>query len=95
MQKGQLSQWVRKLKTFTEHAFLALLLQERKREVSFALPEKCLMMMPPLAISQAAPGANLSSFCEVMDYENLQASFSRAAQYEAAGTVPRQGATSP
>ena len=64
------------------HGFLT----ERKREISFPLPEKCSMILP-LAITQAASGANLSAFREVMDYDNLEASFRRTRQYEAAGTV--------
>ena len=44
-------------------------------------------MIPPMATTQAASGANLSAFREVMDYDSLVASFSRTRQYEAAGTV--------
>ena len=52
MQRGQFSQWVRKVKNYVDQALLGFL-QERKRELSFALPQKC-SMIPPLAISQAA-----------------------------------------
>ena len=61
-------------------------LEKRKRELSFELPAKC-ALIPPLAITQAASGANLSAFREVMDYGNLVASSSRTKQYEAVGTV--------
>ena len=61
-------------------------LEKRKGELSFELPAKC-ALIPPLAITQAASGANLTAFREVMDYDNLVASFSRTKQYEAAGTV--------
>eukprot|EP00959_Pyramimonas_sp_CCMP1952_P373671 7825539-Pyramimonas_sp.AAC.1 len=44
-------------------------------------------MIPPLAIFQAASGANFSSFREVMNYGNLLASFFRTRQCEAAWTV--------
>ncbi|CAK0870842.1 unnamed protein product [Prorocentrum cordatum] len=57
-----------------------------KREVSFAVPAKC-SLIPPLAIADAAAGANLSSFREVMDNDNLVASFSRTKECEAAGAA--------
>ena len=85
MQQGHLSQWVRNVKNYVDPTLLGFL-QERKRELSFALPEKC-SMIPPLAITQAASGANLTAFREVMNYDNLVASFSRTREYEAAGTV--------
>ena len=83
--RRQIADWARALKTFVDyalHGFLA----KRKREVSFTLPTR-LSMIPPMATTQAASGANLSSFREVMDYDHLVASFSRTKQYEAAGTV--------
>jgi len=84
-QSGQLTQWVRKAKNYVDQALLAFL-KQNKREVSFAVPAQC-SMIPPLAITQAASGASLSAFREVMNYDNLIASFSRTSQYEAAGTV--------
>ena len=48
---------------------------------------KTVMDIPPLAISDAATGASLSAFREVMNYENLQSSFRHTGQYEAAGTI--------
>ncbi len=84
--KDELAEWVRAAKTYVDHA-LHMFLQERKSELSFALPPKC-SMIPPLAISNnAAPGANLSAFREVINYDNMMASLSRTKQYEAAGTV--------
>ena len=83
--RRQIADWARALKTFVDyalHGFLA----KRKREVSFTLPTR-LSMIPPMATTQAASGANLSAFREVMDYDSLVASFSRTRQYEAAGTV--------
>ncbi|CAK0853209.1 unnamed protein product [Prorocentrum cordatum] len=68
------------LKHHVDHSLLSFLGQ-RKREVSFAVPAKC-SFIPPLAITDAA---NLSSFREVMDDDNLVASFSRTKEYEAAG----------
>ena len=85
MQSGQFTQWVRQVKNYVDQALLAFL-QQNKREVSFAVPAQC-SMIPPLAITQAASGASLSAFREVMNYDNLIASFSRTSQYEAAGTV--------
>ena len=85
MQSGQFSQWVRQVKNFVDEALLGFL-RQNKGELSFAVPAQC-SMIPPLAINQAASGASLSAFREVMNYDNLIASFSRTSQYEAAGTV--------
>ena len=84
-QQGQLTEWVRQVKNYVDHGLHGFL-DQRKLELSFALPRKC-SMIPPLAITQAASGANLTAFREVMDYDHLVASFSRTKQYEAAGTV--------
>ena len=84
-QRGQLQDWVRQMKNYVDIA-LHDFLEKRKSELSFELPAKC-ALIPPLAITQAASGANLSAFREVMDFDNLLASFSRTSQYEAAGTV--------
>ncbi|CAK0907025.1 unnamed protein product, partial [Prorocentrum cordatum] len=85
MQQGHFKEWVRQVKHHVDHSLLSFLGQ-RKREVSFAVPAKC-SLIPPLAITDAASGADLSSFREVMDYDNLVASFSRTKEYEAAGAV--------
>ena len=77
--------WTRQLKTYVDYALLRFL-AKHKRELSFDLPTNC-SMIPPMATTQAASGANLSAFREVMDFDNLLASFSRTSQYEAAGTV--------
>ena len=84
-QRGQLQDWVRQMKNYVDIA-LHDFLEKRKSELSFELPAKC-ALIPPLAITTAASGANLSAFREVLDYDNLLASFSRTKQYEAAGTV--------
>ncbi|CAK0884988.1 unnamed protein product [Prorocentrum cordatum] len=65
---------------------LAIFLELRKREVSFAVPAQC-SLIAPLAIAHAASGANLASFREVMDFDNLVASFSPAKEYEAAAAL--------
>ncbi|CAK0877496.1 unnamed protein product, partial [Prorocentrum cordatum] len=85
MQQGHVKEWARHVKHHVDHS-LRSFLGQRKREVSFAVPAKC-FLIPPLAITDAASGANLSSFREVMDYDNLVASFSRAEECEAAGAV--------
>ncbi|CAK0885854.1 unnamed protein product, partial [Prorocentrum cordatum] len=84
-QQGHVKEWVRQVKHHVDHSLLSFLGQ-RKREVPFAVPAKC-SVIPPLAITDAASGANLSSFRGVMDYGNLVASFSRAKEYEAAGAA--------
>ncbi|CAK0876398.1 unnamed protein product, partial [Prorocentrum cordatum] len=85
MQQGHVKEWVRQVKHHVDHSLLSFLGQ-RKREVSFAVPAKC-SLIPPLAIADAASGANLSSFRELMDYHNLVASFSRTKECEAAGAA--------
>ncbi|CAK0804948.1 unnamed protein product, partial [Prorocentrum cordatum] len=59
---------------------------QRMRVVSFAVPAQC-SMVAPLAIADAASGANLASFREVMDFDSLVASFPRVEEYEAAGAA--------
>ena len=83
--QGALRCWVRGVKTYVD-AELLRFLHSRKREVPFTVPAKC-SLIPPLAVTDAASGANLTSFREAMDYDHLIASFSRTKEYEAAGTV--------
>ena len=45
------------------------------------------MLIPPLAITAACVGSELTSFREVLHYGNMMTSFSKTGQYEAAGTV--------
>ncbi|CAK0860100.1 unnamed protein product [Prorocentrum cordatum] len=85
MHQGHVKEWARQAKHYVDHSLLSFLGQ-RKREVSFAVPAKC-SLLPPLAITDAAAGANLSSLREVMDYDNLVASFSRTKECEAAGAA--------
>ena len=84
-QRGALTDWARQVKTYVDEELIRFL-QPRQREVHCPVPAKC-SLIPPLAINDAASGANLASFREVMDYNNLTASFSRSKEYEAAGTV--------
>ena len=84
-QQGQLTEWVRQVKSHVDQSLHGFL-EQRKLELSFALPPKC-SMIPPLAITDGASGANLASFREVMDYDHMVASFSRTKEYEAAGTA--------
>jgi len=46
-----------------------------------------LMLIAPLAISNATSGARLKEFREVMNYDNMQLAFNQSSQYEAAGTI--------
>ena len=86
-ESGEFKQWVHGLKTHVDQALIRFL-RENQSKVPFAVPETC-SLMPPLAITQAASssGSALSAFREVMNFDNMVTSFSRAAQYEAAGTV--------
>eukprot|EP00959_Pyramimonas_sp_CCMP1952_P164252 3433921-Pyramimonas_sp.AAC.1 len=60
MQQGHVKEWVRQVKHYVDHSLLSSLGQ-RKREVTFAVPAKC-SSIRPLAITDVASGANLSSF---------------------------------
>ena len=85
-QSGEFKQWVHGLKTHVDQALIRFL-RENQSKVPFAVPETC-SLIPPLAITQASSsGSALSAFREVMNFDNMVTSFSRAAQYEAAGTV--------
>ncbi|CAK0883673.1 unnamed protein product [Prorocentrum cordatum] len=84
-QQGAAKDWARQVKGYVDQALL-IFLDQRKREVSFAVPAQC-SLIAPLAITDAASGANLASFREVMDFDSLVASFSRTKEYEAAGAV--------
>ena len=85
-QSGEFKQWVHGLKTHVDQALIRFL-RENQSKVPFAVPETCSLILP-LAITQASSsGSALSAFREVMNYDNMVTSFSRAAQYEAAGTV--------
>ena len=77
--------WAAEIKGSVDQALLQFLFS-RKSDLSFALPAS-LQLLAPLAIRTAASGAALSAFREVMNYDNLVASFQATGQYEAAGTV--------
>ena len=57
---------------------------ERAHKLGFILPSDVMLILP-LAITAAA--AELTSFREVLHYENMMLSFARTSQYEGAGTV--------
>ena len=78
--------WSRAVKKVVDAAVLTYMKEHRD---SFTFPAPAdVMSIPPLAISDAASGAaNLTSFREVMNYDNLISSFQRTGQYEAAGTL--------
>ncbi|CAK0819347.1 unnamed protein product [Prorocentrum cordatum] len=84
-QTDHLRSWAKGAKDYVDKALLKFL-TDRHTQVSFKIPGS-VMLIPPLQISAAASGTNLSAFREVMNYDNLQMSFSKTGQYEAAGTV--------
>ncbi|CAK0878358.1 unnamed protein product [Prorocentrum cordatum] len=84
-QAGHLINWAKGTKEYVDHALLKFL-SEKQALVSFKVPASA-MLIPPLQISAAASGAHLTSFREVMQHDNLQLSFSKTGQYEAAGAV--------
>ena len=77
--------WSQDVKTRVDAALLTYL-KEHKDSFHFQPPAD-VMSIPALAISEAASGATLTSFREIMNYDNLQSSFRRTGQYEAAGTL--------
>ena len=88
--------WSQNVKTRVDDALLKYL-KLHQDSVPMDLPAD-VTAIPPLAISDAAAGASLSAFREVMHYDNLLSSFTRTGQYEAAGTLwmldPRGGSVS-
>ena len=81
--------WSKDVKTRVDGALLNYLkdyLKANPGSMPIDLPTDVLAI-PPLAISDAAAGASLTAFREVMKYDNLQSSFRRTGQYEAAGTL--------
>ncbi|CAK0799630.1 unnamed protein product, partial [Prorocentrum cordatum] len=85
MQQGHVKKWARQAKRYVDHSLLGFRGQ-RKREVPFAVPAKR-SLIPPVAITDAASGANLSSLREAMGYDSLVASFSRAKECELEGAM--------
>ena len=80
-----LTKWAAQMKLYVDTTLISFL-AKRQANISFTVPTSPLLI-PPLQISDAASGAKLTAFREVMNYENLKRSFSQSAQYEAAGTV--------
>ena len=80
-----LTKWAAQMKLYVDTTLISFL-TKRQANISFTVPTSPLLI-PPLQISDAASGAKLTAFREVMNYENLKRSFSQSAQYEAAGTV--------
>ena len=84
-QDEYVTKWASETKTYVDQELLKFF-GERPQQIGFLVPSS-VMLIAPLEISAAASGAFLSSFREVMNYDNLVKSFSQSAQYEAAGTV--------
>ena len=80
-----LSQWTKDTKAFVDEALLKIL-HGHQAKVPFKIPSTVLLI-EPLAITSAASGTMLAAFREVMQHEHLTLSFSKTAQYEAAGTL--------
>ena len=55
-------------------------------KINFPVPND-VMLIAPLAISDAVSGADLTAFREVMNFDNLVTSFQKTNQYESAGTI--------
>ena len=84
-QNNYILTWSHAVKSRVDRALLEFL---KRHKSSFHFdPPADVMSIPALAISDAAAGATLTSFREIMNYDNLQSSFRRTGQYEAAGTV--------
>ena len=77
--------WAAQVKNYVDLE-LPKFLMERQSKVSLPVPSNVLLM-PALEIKNAASGAKLSSFREVLNYESLHLSFCQSSQYESAGTV--------
>ena len=84
-QNQYLAAWAAKTKVYGDTALIDFL-KERSNKVSFPVPSD-VMLIPPLAINVAASGAQLTSFREVMNFDNMMLAFAKTSEYEAAGTV--------
>ena len=83
--KAAFLQWAADTKAYVDVELLKFL-QERKSQMSFPVPSN-LLLLAALEITAAASCGNLTSFREVMNFENLMLSFSQSSVYEGAGTV--------
>ena len=77
--------WASDMKSYVDKELIAFL-GARQDKVGFKVPTS-LQLNSPLAISNAAFGARLTAFREVMNYDNLSLGFAQSAMYEAAGTI--------
>ena len=84
-EKKFLSKWAVQVKTYV-HVNLVTFLTEHKEKLSWTVPSEVLLFTA-LEIKTAASGAQLTSFREVMNHENLELSFRQSSMYEAAGTI--------
>ena len=87
-----LDAWANKTKAYVDTELLKFL-RERQSKVAFQIPSD-VMLIPALEITSAASDAQLSSFREVMNYDNLMRAFSHSGQYDVAGTIWMLDATS-
>ena len=83
-QSHYIRNWAADTKRFVDTTLLAFL-RERKDKVSFTVPAD-VMLISPLQIADAVGGANLNSFREVFNYDNMMLSVSKTGGHEAAGT---------
>ena len=83
--KAAFLQWAADTKAYVDVQLLKFL-KERKSQFSFPVPDN-LLLLAALEIKAAASGAKLTSFREVMNFDNLMFSFSQSSVYEGAGTV--------
>ena len=84
-QSQYLRSWAANAKFFVNSRFLAFL-RARQQKVGFTVPAD-VMLIAPLAISDACGGSELKGFREVLDYNNMMLALAKTGQYEAAGTV--------
>ena len=84
-QSQYLRKWAAVTKSFVDSTLLAFL-RKRSQKVGFTVPAD-VMLLAPLAISDASGCAQLNGFRDVLQYNNMMLALAKTGQYEAAGTV--------
>ena len=85
--QGYVQKWAVAIKKYVDKTLPEFLNQNQEELQLESMVPTNVSMIQPLKIAPPTSIAALSSFREAMNYDNLIASFSRTAQYEAAGTI--------
>ena len=82
---GNFAQWAKDIVNYTDHNLPTFIAANKSKCNALKVAGQDLMTLTPLSISSANSG--LTSFREVMRFDNMKASIASTGLYEAAGTV--------